>query len=93
MAVLKLSANGAYQWHTFYGSNAYDDIPSDAAFDLSNHILISGYSDASWNGDGGIGPLHAHSGGMDMTVLNSAALARINGIRSMDPANLTLVMP
>ena len=69
MAVLKLSDNGAYQWHTFYGSNAYDDIPTNVAFDTFNNIIISGSSDASWNGDGEIAPLHAHSGCTDMTVL------------------------
>lgn len=62
--VLKLNRNGAYQWHTFYKMSA-----SGVAVDTDGNVLVTGNSDASWNGSGGKKPLHAHSGATDMTIL------------------------
>ncbi len=54
--VLKLDSSGAYQWHTFYGSDkgigAYD-----IALEGSDNIYVTGSSWTSWGS-----PLHAHSG-------------------------------
>jgi hypothetical protein len=58
--ILKLNANGAYQWHTFYGSLEGNDIGYGIAVDGSGSVYITGYSDAAWLGDGNKNPLHAY---------------------------------
>jgi len=59
--VLKLNTNGAYQWHTFYGCSSSDSGQS-IVLDSNNDPYITGYSDASWLGDGATTPRHAHAG-------------------------------
>jgi len=56
--VLKLSSAGAYQWHTFYGSEEGRNIVADS----SGSVYVTGYSNATWNGDTGQAPIHAFSG-------------------------------
>jgi len=69
IAVLKLNAAGAYQWHTFYGSNA-NDYGYGIAVDGDGHVYISGESADTWQGDQNASPQHAHSLGVsDITVL------------------------
>ncbi len=63
MFVLKLDRNGAYQWHTFFGSGG-DDRGSGIAVDSSGNVYVTGSSGATWGS-----PLHAHSGGGDIVVL------------------------
>ncbi len=65
IVVLKLSSAGAYQWHTFYGGSGNG---TSIAVDGSD-VYVTGYSGAAWNGPGGESPLHAYSGGDDITVL------------------------
>jgi len=66
--VLKLNPSGAYQWHTFYGSDLME-YGQAIIFDRQNSLIVAGDSFASWNGDGGVAPLHAHSIDYDFTVL------------------------
>jgi hypothetical protein len=66
--VLKLNSSGVYQWHTFYGGSGSDDGMAVATGPGGN-ILVTGQSNASWQGDGGVDPLHAYSGDNDIAVL------------------------
>jgi hypothetical protein len=66
--VLKLYSNGAYQWHTFYGSGIAD-VGSDLAVDAGGSVYVTGLSSASWIGPAGNSPLHAYAGGYDLYVL------------------------
>jgi hypothetical protein len=66
--VLKLDSHGAYQWHTFYGSDGLD-FAEGIALEGDGNVYLTGYSDASWLGDGGAQPLHPHSGDLDLVVV------------------------
>jgi hypothetical protein len=66
--VLKLNVNGAYQWHTFYGSSGADYGHGIRA-DARGNVYIAGESNAAWNGPAGQNPLHAYSGGYDIFML------------------------
>lgn len=59
MFVLKLSSNGAYRWHTFYGAPSLDQGFSIAS--VSDGIAVVGYSDSSWQGDPTHPPLHPYN--------------------------------
>lgn len=62
--VLKLTGQGAYQWHTFYPFSGTGIAP-----DKDGNLLVAGNSGTTWNGDGNSKPLHEHSSGSDITVL------------------------
>ena len=66
--VLELDPAGAYQWHTFYGSN-YDDYVNGLAMDGSGGIYMTGTSIFLWNGPAGQEPKHAYNQGYDIFVL------------------------
>jgi len=66
--VLKLNSSGAYQWHTFYGSDN-EDCGKSIAIDGSGNLYITGYSVVSWDGPSSQSPLHAYSGSYDIFVL------------------------
>jgi predicted GH43/DUF377 family glycosyl hydrolase len=66
MLILKLNSNGAYQWHTFYGTTPsvdLDDWAWDIAADAGGNTYITGGGTA-WGS-----PLHAHHGSTDIIVL------------------------
>ncbi len=69
IVALKLTSAGAYQWHTFYGSGSADRGYGIAVDGTGSNVYVTGYSDATWQGDGGTNPLHAHSGGSDIVAL------------------------
>ncbi len=73
IVVVKLNGTGAYQWHTFHGSNA-TDYGNAITNDANGNLYVAGYSYATWNGPGSAAPLNAHAGNNDITVLklNSA---------------------
>jgi len=62
VVVIKLDSNGAYEWHTFMGSD-HGDIGIGIALDGDNNIYLTGGSDATWNGPDGSKPLNDHAGG------------------------------
>jgi len=66
--ILKLDTAGTYQWHTFYGAVMYGDRGWGIAA-MTDGVYVTGYSCATWNGDGGKLPIHAHSGGTDIVIL------------------------
>ncbi len=66
--VLKLNSNGAYQWHTFYGS-VNNDYCYALATDGTGNLYVTGKSEASWNGPAGQSPLHAYGAPFNIYVL------------------------
>jgi hypothetical protein len=66
--VIKLDSSGAYQWHTFYGSNE-TDIGNSLVVDDSGYVYVGGTSIASWSGPSAEAPLHAFAGEKDSFVL------------------------
>ncbi len=55
IAVLQLTAAGARQWNTFYGSTA-NDFGTGVAVDANGTAYVGGYSSASWLGSAGQSP-------------------------------------
>jgi hypothetical protein len=72
LVVLKLNSDGAYQWHTFYGSKNSDDQGRALVLDGAANVYITGFSQGSWLGVGDLDPLHPYSDGFDITVLKLA---------------------
>jgi hypothetical protein len=73
LVVLKLNSAGIYQWHTFYGSSAFDEGRS-ITIDGSEDVYVTGASYGAWQGDNGAHPLHSFnasslSGYSDLVVL------------------------
>jgi hypothetical protein len=68
LVIVKLTGDGAYQWHTFYGPVGGTG-DTGITLDKAGHVYVTGASDSSWLGDGAVPPLHAHSGAADIVVL------------------------
>ena len=66
--VVKLSANGDYVWHTFYGEGGQEG-GNDIAIDQAGNLYMVGYSGYNWLGDHGASPLHPYWSSDDLTVL------------------------
>lgn len=74
LTVVKLDRQGAYEWHTFYGSDLASGVwGTRLVADASGNVYISGYSDGAWDGPGPIAPLNPYSGLMDLFVLKLAS--------------------
>ncbi|MCS7038167.1 MAG: SBBP repeat-containing protein [Anaerolineae bacterium] len=71
--VVKLTDAGAYRWHTFYGATGEHDHGYGIAVDGTDHLYVTGWSLATWQGDDGADPLHPYSGGMDLFALRLSA--------------------
>jgi hypothetical protein len=69
---LKLDRAGAYQWHTFYGSDDYDSGYGIASLD-DGSIYIAGSSRAGWLGDGDSNPIHPYC----ENCLNNIAILKL----------------
>ncbi|MGA3017566.1 MAG: hypothetical protein ABSF62_10645 [Bryobacteraceae bacterium] len=60
--ILQLDNNGAYQWHSLYGVNGWDEA-SSVAVDSQHNVFVSGWSGyGSWNGDNDTLPLNPSNG-------------------------------
>ena len=67
--LLHLDSNGAYRWHTFYGSGG-DDYGWSISTDKSRNIYLTGGSKATWQGRWECQSLkHAYSSDWDIVVL------------------------
>ncbi len=77
--VLKLNQNGAYQWHTFYGSDntglglEWRDAGLAITQDAAGNIYLAGGTPGNWLGPQGQAPLHLYSGSVDAYVLKLSA--------------------
>jgi hypothetical protein len=67
--VLKLGANGDYQWHTFMGGNKGYDVGFDVTTIGNGSIYVTGYSDHSWQGPSGQEPLSPGTTDFDRGIL------------------------
>jgi hypothetical protein len=61
--VLKLNSSGAYQWHTFLGSDNYE-VGRNIALDASGNIYVTGYGNKTWGS-----PLNAYNDSYDIFAL------------------------
>jgi hypothetical protein len=77
--VLKLDGDGAYQWHTFYGSDKAEDEGQGIALDGSGKIYVSVKSYSTWNGPSGATPKHAYSGGTYAESQTDVAVLKLDG--------------
>jgi hypothetical protein len=72
--VLKLNGNGAYQWHTFYGSANGGESGNGIAADAAGNVYVAGKSSDPWNGPAGQAPVHAYAGTLGGFVGNILVL-------------------
>ena len=84
--VLKLDRDGAYLWHTFYGSSD-NDRGLSLALDAQNNITITGYSAAAWQGDGNANPIHPFSASTG-TTHNDIFMLKLRQARRLPVAYL-----
>lgn len=78
LMLLKLTTDGAYQWHTFYGSSGTGEVYGFAvAADKWGDLHVTGRTDTTWTSPDGESPLHNYGDGNYDTfvvkVINCAA--------------------
>lgn len=61
---LKLDNNGAYQWHTFVGSETSNNWINGIAVATDGNVYITGNSNGPWGS-----PKHSHSGGQEDIII------------------------
>ncbi|HHD64114.1 MAG TPA: hypothetical protein ENK96_07115 [Desulfobulbaceae bacterium] len=67
--ILKLTTNGIYQWHTFYGPNRPSN-STDIAIDENDNVYsVDSTSYSPWEADGNTTPIHIGSGSYDISIL------------------------
>jgi len=76
--VLKLTSEGVYQWHTFYGSTDYEDEGQGIALDGSGNIYVAIKSYEPWKGPSGESPINAFTGDPDDDVVINIAVLKLN---------------
>lgn len=86
MVVLRLSGEGAYQSHTFYGSSNGESNGNCIAADTGGAVYLAGYSAASWAGPNGEAPLASYAKGYDIVVVKDQ-------LASSPPPQVTLRSP
>lgn len=70
MFVVKLDADGAYQWHNFWGGHEGEARPS-IGFDDKEHLVVSGSTENNWLGPNDaqpLAPLLSTNGGMTVAM-------------------------
>lgn len=75
---LKLGSDGAYKWHTFYGS-PFDDYSYAISLDGNGNVYATGISSSSWQGRGNAAPLHAYSEGLNGSLTWDIFVLKLNG--------------
>jgi hypothetical protein len=68
IVVLKLTGNGDYLWHTFYGSGA-NDYGNGIALGEGDTLYITGSSGNPWQGDNNADPQHPFSEGSVSAIM------------------------
>lgn len=67
LVILKLTASGTYQWHTFLGDG--DHRMHAATIDMEGNIVVTGQTDGPWSGPAGQHPANGYSGKSEIVVL------------------------
>jgi hypothetical protein len=91
--LLALDTNGAYQWHTFYGSPDWER-PSALAQDPTRYsVYLVGSSGADWTGDGATQSLNAHGASADAAYIQKFSLKSTPSLLWATPAPIAYGVP
>ncbi len=64
IVVFKLNSSGGYERHTFQGAVDAHEYGVSVAMDSQYGVYTTGISQSTWQGNGGINPIHPHSGNL-----------------------------
>jgi len=76
--VLKLTPEGEFHWHTFYGAATYEDEGRGLALDAYGNIYVALKSYGTWNGPGPTAPLHAYTGPSDGDTNSNLGILKLS---------------